>query len=226
MKTILLFVAGISCLVACKPAADISATVEVTAAPVGEPMLEKRPHEMTLHGHTRVDEYYWLRDDSRKDPQMLAYLEAENAYFDKTMEHTAAMQETLYEEMTGRLDPDDSSVPTQVDDYWYYYRYEPGGEYPIHARRKGGMDASEEILLDGNQRANGREFYSLRGWEVSDDHRYIAIAEDTIGRRINEIRILDTQSGEFLPDLIGNASDSLAGPQQHRHHRSAVAGGR
>ena len=81
MKTSLLFLAGICCLVACKPATEISAPVEVTSAEVGEPMLEKRPHEMTLHGHTRNDEYYWLRDDSRKDPQMLAYLEAENAYF-------------------------------------------------------------------------------------------------------------------------------------------------
>jgi len=210
MKTSLLFVAGICCLVACKPVAETSVPVEVTPALAGEPMLEKRPHEMTLHGHTRNDEYYWLRDDSRKDPQMLAYLEAENAYFEKTMEHTAAMQETLYEEMTGRLDPDDSSVPVQVDDYWYYYRYEPGSEYPIHARRKGSMDAEEEMLLDGNQRAEGHEFYALSGWEVSDDHRYVAIAEDTIGRRINEIRVLDTQTGEFLPDLIGNASGNLA----------------
>ena len=210
MKIFLFLLVSMSCLVACKPAAENSTPVEVTSAEVGEPMLEKRPHEMTLHGHTRIDEYYWLRDDSRKDPQMLAYLEAENAYFEKTMEHTAAMQETLYEEMTGRLDPDDSSVPIQLDDYWYYTRYEPGGEYPIYARRRGSMDASEEILVDGNRRAAGHEFYSLRGREVSDDHRYVAIAEDTIGRRINEIRVLDTQSGEFLPGLIGNADDSLA----------------
>ena len=81
MKIFLFLLVSMSCLVACKPASETSAPAEVTSAPVGEPMLEKRPHEMTLHGHTRVDEYYWLRDDSRKDPQMLAYLEAENAYF-------------------------------------------------------------------------------------------------------------------------------------------------
>ena len=210
MKIFLFLLVSMSCLVACKPASEISTPAEVTSAPVGEPMLEKRPHEMTLHGHTRVDEYYWLRDDSRKDPQMLAYLEAENAYFEKIMKPTDAMQETLYEEMTGRLDPDDSSVPVLIDNYWYYHRYEPGKEYAIYARCNGSMDADEEILVDGNQRAQGHEFYSLSGWEVSDNHRYVAIAEDTIGRRINEIRVLDTQTGEFLPDLIGNASNNLA----------------
>ena len=130
-------------------------------------MPEKRPHELTLHGQTRIDEYYWLRDDSRSDPQVLAYLEAENEYFDQMMAHTKGLQETLYKEMTSRLDPDDSSVPVLIDDYWYYYRYEPGKEYPIHARRKGSMDASEEVLVDGNQRAEGHEFYSLSGWEVT-----------------------------------------------------------
>jgi len=173
-------------------------------------MPEKRPHEMTLHGHTRVDEYAWLRDDTRKDPQVLAYLEEENAYFDKMMEPVAAMQETLFEEMTSRLDPDESSVPYLKDGYWYYYRYEPKLEYAIHARRQGSMDAEEEVLVDGNKRTAGHEFYQLMGMEVSDDHRYVAIAEDFTGRRINEIRILDTRNGEFLPEVMGNASSSLA----------------
>ncbi len=120
------------------------------------------------------------------------------------------MQETLFAEMTARLDPDESSVPYLKDGYWYYSRYEPGLEYAIHARRKGSMDAQEEILLDGNQRSQGHEFYRLSGLEVSDDHRNVAIAEDTTGRRINEIRILDTQSGKFFPEVIVNASGSLA----------------
>jgi len=173
-------------------------------------MPEKRPHEMTLHGHTRNDEYFWLRDDTRKDPEVLAYLEAENAYFEKVMKPVAGIQETMFEEMTARLDPDESSVPYLKNGYWYYSRYEPGKEYAIQARRKGSMDADEEILVDGNRRAEGHEFYRLSGMEVSDDHRYVAIAEDTTGRRINEIRILDTQNGKFLPELIGNANGSLA----------------
>jgi len=203
MKASVLMAAGLICLMACKPTFETETQVE-------QPMPEKRPHEMTLHGHTRVDEYFWLRDDTRQDPQMLAYLEGENKYFDKMMAHTSGLQDRLFEEMTGRLDPDESSVPYQDGDYWYYDRYEPESEYAIYARRKGNMDSVEEILINGNQRAEGHEFYSLGGMEVSDNHRYVAIAEDTIGRRINEIHILDTQSGEFLADLIKNTSTALA----------------
>jgi oligopeptidase B len=173
-------------------------------------MPAKRPHEMTLHGHTRVDEYYWLRDDTRKDPDVIAYLEEENAYFDKIMKPVAELQGTLFDEMTSRLDPDESSVPYLKNGYWYYSRYEPDMEYAIHARRKGSMDAPEEVLVDGNTRAEGHAFYRLRGMKVSDDHRYVAIAEDTSGRRSNDIRVLDTQNNTFLPELIDNASDSLA----------------
>ncbi|MEM1413052.1 MAG: oligopeptidase B, partial [Pseudomonadota bacterium] len=175
-----------------------------------EPRAEKRPHEMTLHGITRVDEYHWLRDDDRNDPEMLAYLEQENAWFKQEIAHTEKLQETLYEEMTGRLDPDESSVPYEQDGYWYYSRYEPDKEYAIYARKKGSLDAEEEIIIDGNQRAEGEDFYRLGNLEVSDDHRYVAIAEDTLSRRIFTIRILDTQTGEFLDTEIGNASASLA----------------
>ena len=221
MRNHLLLLLGTLFLIACEPASDPAGQtpsqandqnpVEIESTTVEQqPMPAKRPHEMTLHGHTRVDEYFWLRDDARKDPEMLAYLEEENAYFDKIMEPVAALQETMFEEMTSRLDPDESSVPYLKDGYWYYSRYQPDSEYAIYARRKGSMDAQEEVLVDGNQRALGHEFYRLMGMEVSDDHRYVAIAEDTSGRRINEVRILDTQSGDFLPELIKNASSSLA----------------
>jgi len=220
MRTHLLLLLSSLFLIACEPAPDHvgqtpaqtgdQSPVDIASTTVEQPMPAKRPHEMTIHGHTRVDEYFWLRDDTRKDPEMLAYLEEENAYFDKIMEPVAALQETMFEEMTSRLDPDESSVPYLKNGYWYYSRYQPGSEYAFYARRKGSMDATEEILVDGNQRALGHDFYQLMGMEVSDDHRYVAIAEDTTGRRINEIRILDTQSGEFLAELITNASSSLA----------------
>jgi oligopeptidase B len=224
MKSLILVIVIFTSLSACKPAdqpgsgsnevadeppASISA-METDMTAMEQPMAEKRPHELTLHGDTRIDEFYWLRDDSRQDPEVLAYLEAENAWFQKNMEHTASLQTALFEELTGRLDPDESSVPYSKNGYWYYSRFEKGDEYAIHARRKESMEANEEILLDGNKRAEGHEFYRLAGIEVSDDHRYVAIAEDTVGRRINEIRILDTLSGAFLPDLIGNAEGSLA----------------
>ncbi len=220
MRIQLLLLVSSVFLLACEPVSDPVAQWEpkltghnplnIASNLLEQPMPEKRPHEMTLHGHTRIDEYFWLRDDTRKDPQVLAYLEEENAYFKKIMEPVASLQETLFEEMTARLDPDESSVPYLKSGYWYFSRYEPGHEYAIHARRKGNMEAKEEILLDGNQRAQGHEYYQLSGLEVSDDHRYVAIAEDTTGRRINEIRIFDSQSGEFLPAVIGAASGSLA----------------
>jgi oligopeptidase B len=199
-------------LLACDPQSKSDSPPLVNLVPnqAEEPMPEKRPHEMTLHGDTRVDEYYWLRDDSHSDPDVLAYLDEENAHFDKVMAPIAGLQATLFAEMTARINPDDSGVPYERNGYWYYYRYEPGSEYAIHARRKGNMDAPEEILIDENLRAEGHKFYNLRAWTVSEDHRFIALAEDTTGRRINQIRFLDTQTGEFFAEHIGNASNALA----------------
>jgi oligopeptidase B len=194
---------------------ETNSSTETTA--MAEPRAEKRPHEMSLHGTTRIDNYYWLRDDSRSDPDMLAYLEAENSYFDAAMKHTGKLQKTLYDEMVARLDPDESSVPYEKGGWWYYSRYEPGKDYAIHARRNGSMEAGEEILIDGNARAEGHDFYNLGNLEMSDDHRYAAIAEDTLGRRIHEIRILDTETGEFLPEVIGNANAALAWSADGKH---------
>ncbi len=177
---------------------------------IEEPMADRRPTELEIHDHVRVDDYFWLRDDDREDPEVLAHLERENAWFEQEMAHTKALQDTLYSEMTGRLDPDESSVPYEDDGWWYYYRYEPGKEYPVYARRKGTMEADEIVLVDANQRAEGHDYYDLGNLEVSDDHRYVAIAEDTLSRRIHDIRILDTQTGEYLPEVIGNAAASLA----------------
>ena len=127
---------------AATPLADDAKTVETTdTITMAEPKADKRPHEMTLHDITRVDDYYWLRDDERADPEVLAYLEAENEWFDAAMAPTEKLQETLYEEMVARLDPDDSGVPYEKDGWWYYYRYEPEKDYAIYARRKGNMDA-------------------------------------------------------------------------------------
>ena len=216
MKT--LYITGMAALLAlagCQPSDPPASTPDTAQSAerretLSEPAPAKRPHELTMHGDTRIDEYFWLRDDTRSDPEVLAYLEEENDWFDQVMEPTKELQETLYQEMVGRLDPDESSVPYEKDGWWYYYRFEPEKDYAIHARRKGSMEAPEEILLDGNLRAEGHEYYGLGNLEVSDDHRYVAIAEDTLSRRIHEIRILDTQTGGFLPEVIGNAESSLA----------------
>ena len=141
MKNFIFLIVSLTFLAACKPDTDAAESQAHQAAdPVvqelpsptqDQPMAAKRPHTMTLHGHERVDEYYWLRDDTREDPEVLAYLEEENAHFDKVMEPTVELQKTLFEEMTGRLDPDESSVPYEQGGYWYYDRYEPKSEYAI-----------------------------------------------------------------------------------------------
>jgi len=173
-------------------------------------MTDKHPHPLSTHGHTRVDDYYWLRDDTRENPAVLAHLRTENEAFEAATAHTKDLQETLYQEMTARLDPDESSVPYQLGRYWYYSHYKKDQEYAIHARRKGSMEAPVEILLDCNKRAAGQAYYALGGFEVSDDHSYLAIAEDYLSRGMYQVRILDLERGEFLPELIEGAASHLA----------------
>ena len=115
------------------------------------PVAKVAPQQLVAHGHVRVDDYYWLRE--RDNPEVVAYLEAENAYTDAVMAHTEAFQQTLFEEIKGRVKQTDESVPYKLDDYWYYTRWEEGREYPIYARRRGTMDAPEQIMLDANELA-------------------------------------------------------------------------
>ena len=167
-----------------------------TVAPPAPPKAEQRPFTVTSPFGNREDPWYWLRDDEREDKDMLAYLEAENAYVQAVMAPHRELEKRLYEEIIGRIKQDDASVPQRRDGYWYYTRYETGKQYPIHARRKGSLDAPEEIVLDGNERARGHEFYQLAALEVSVDGRWAAIAEDTVGRRQYEVQIKDLASGE------------------------------
>ena len=181
-----------------------------TGTELKEPVAAKRPHAMEIHGERRIDDYYWLRDDSRTDPEILAYLAQENAWTAHESQASQALHATLYEEMVGRLSPEESSVPIRLGEHWYYTRFQAGQDFAIHARRKGTLEAEEEILLDGNVRADGYDFYSMANLLPSDDGRFIAVAEDFLGRRIHDIRILDTQSGEFLPDQLSGAAPDLA----------------
>jgi oligopeptidase B len=177
---------------------------------VSEPRAPRRPGVHRAHGHERVDEYAWLRDDERTDPEVLAHLEQENDWFRQCMAPAADLERALYEEMTARLDPDDSSVPVERNGYWYYHRYVTGSEYAIHGRRQASMDAPEEVLLNENDRARGRAFYRLGHLEPSSRHRYLAIAEDIVGRGQYDIRLFDTDRGQFLPEVISNTAPGVA----------------
>jgi oligopeptidase B len=174
------------------------------------PVAEQREHRVLApHGAERRDEYYWMRDDRREDPQVLAYLNAENAYTDAVMTPLQPLVARLYDELVGRVQQEDASVPYRRHGYWYYTRFEQGREYPIHARRHGDMQADEEILLDLNALAEGHGYYNIGGWRVSPDNRLLAYAEDTVGRRQFTIRFKDLETGQLLPDTIGPMSGNL-----------------
>ncbi|MCG6927933.1 MAG: S9 family peptidase [Acidobacteria bacterium] len=171
------------------------------------PVARTEARALVAHGDTRIDDYYWLRD--RNDPNVVEYLEAENAYTDAVMAHTEALRKTLFDEIVGRIEPDDTSVPYRKGDYLYYHRYEAGKDYKIHCRRKGSMEAPEEILLDGNALGEGHAFFSLVPVGVSPDQGLLAFATDTVGRRFYTLGFKDLESGrmldDVLPDVVGNA---------------------
>lgn len=178
------------------------------------PTAEKMPHELELHGDVRVDDYYWLRE--RTNPEVLVYLEAENAYTSSMMAATETFQEELFQELKNRIDPDDSSVPALDNGYYYYKRYEDGLEYPIHCRRQGSVEAPEEIMLDVNQIAEGHDFCSVRGVAVSPDARLLAWALDTVGRRKYTVYFTDLATGETMSDVIPEVTGNLTWANDNR----------
>lgn len=191
-------------------------TAAASALPV-PPDVEQRPHTVTApFGAQRQDEYYWLRDDSRQDPAMLAYLNAENAYTDALMAPLRPLQEKLYGEIVGRIKQDDASVPYRERGYWYYTRYETGKDYPIHARRKGDMQAPEEVLLDLNPMAEGKGYFSVGDMDISRDNRLLAWAEDGVGRRQYTLRFKNLETGQLLEDVIEGAAPNVVWADDNR----------
>jgi len=172
------------------------------------PVAEKIPKELTIHGDTRVDDYYWLNE--RDNPQVIEYLTAENAYKDAVMKHTESFQKKLYDEIIGRIKKTDMSVPSKESGYYYYSRYEEEGEYPIYCRRKGTMEAEEEILLNVNEMAEGHAYYSVAGYSVSSNNNLIAFGVDTVSRRKYTIHFKNLKTGEILPDKIPVTSGRAA----------------
>ena len=182
---------------------------EVKSEAVMPPVAKKVDHFMSKHGHKRNDTYYWLRDDTRTNKDVLDYLNAENSYTKASMAHTEALQQKLYEEMTERLEPNEESVPVFNKGYWYWSKYVAGKDYRIHLRKKEKMTAMEEVLLDQNERAEGHEYYSLASLSISPDQNLAAIAEDTVSRRQYQIRVKNLSDGSFYPDVIENTSGQI-----------------
>ncbi len=206
--------------------------VSAIAAELTPPQLEKRPHTVKApFGATRNDDYYWLRDDTREDKAMLAYLQAENAYADQLLAPLKPLQDTLYEEIVGRIKQDDASVPYRERGWWYYTRFETGKDYPIQARRQDGPGvdaesiqranaagdfAAEQVLLDVNAMAEGKGYFSVGDAAVSQDNRILAWAEDDVGRRQYVVRFKNLDTGEVYPDRIAGVSANLVWADDNR----------
>jgi len=170
---------------------------------VQPPAPMRRPTQLTIHGDVRIDDYHWLRN--RDDPEVIAHLTAENAYTAAVMRDTELLQEALFQEMRGRIQESDSTVPVQDGIYWYYRRTVAGLNYPIYCRRAYHLDAAEEILLDVNELAAGHAFCKVGEFAVSPDHSLLAYALDRTGNEIFTIFVKDLRTGELLPDRIEGA---------------------
>jgi oligopeptidase B len=168
------------------------------------PIAAKKPYQVPSPNGAREDDYYWLRDDTRQSKEVLGYLKAENNYRDAVMASTQALEEKLYEELIGRIKPDDASVEVHEHGYWYYTRFEPGLDYPVYARRKGSMKAAEEVMLDGNAMAKGHDYFQIGSAKVSPDGKLLAFTEDDIGRRQYTLRVKNLDSGAVLADAVAN----------------------
>lgn len=173
------------------------------------PKANKVPHVMTEHGDTRTDNYYWLRDDSRKDPKVLDYLNAENAYTESVMKEGKALEETLFNEMVSRMAQNDESVPYIYNGYTYRTIYQEGKDFPIYQRKPVNSEGEWEVLVDGNERAKGHEFYQLGDLTISPDNKRIAIAEDKEGRRNYNVAYKDLSDNTWKENVLTNISANL-----------------
>jgi len=192
--------------------------VASSATLAAPPLAGKKPHVVTSPNGDREDDYYWLRDDTRKNPDVLSYLNAENAWYAQYASRYKALEDKVFEEIKGRIKQDDSTVPSRKGEWWYYTRFVEGQEYPIYARRRARpaeeaktYDASvpEDVMLDVNALAKGHDFYQVGTMDVSPSQRMLAYAEDTIGRRQYTLRVKNLETGETLADLIPNVSDAV-----------------
>jgi len=168
------------------------------------PIAKKIEKKLEKHGDVRIDNYYWLNE--RENPEVIKYLEDENAYTKAILEPTEEFQTKLFEEMKARIKEDDSSVPYKLNGFWYLTEFQKGKEYPIHKRRKDSLDNNDEILFDVNLMAEGHSYYNLGGISISTNNELCSFGVDNVSRRIYTIQIKDLKTGEILPDVIENTT--------------------
>ncbi|MCH2488897.1 MAG: S9 family peptidase [Flavobacteriales bacterium] len=165
------------------------------------PKADKIAKNLEIHDDVRVDDYYWLNE--KENPEVIDYLERENDYYEKVTEHTKELKNNLFEEMKRRIKEDDSSVPYFYNGYYYITRYETGKDYPVYTRKKGSLEAEEEVLFNVNEMAKNHSYYNLNGINVSPDNKWVAYGVDTVSRRKYTIYIKNLETNEVLPQSIG-----------------------
>ncbi|HEV8630575.1 MAG TPA: S9 family peptidase [Thermoanaerobaculia bacterium] len=201
------------------PAQTAAAPTAVAAPPAPAtaaipPHAAPRPHELESHGKVRVDEFYWLKE--RDNPEVIAYLKAENDYLQQVMKPTEPLQEKLFKEIVDRVPQEDASPPYRRGSYWYYTRFTTGKEYAIVCRRKETLTAPEEVVIDQNELAAGHNYFSLRGPTMSSSGRLAAFAVDTVGRRFYTLRFKDLATGKLLPDTLPDTTGNVAWANDER----------
>ena len=195
--------------------AGCTPTEQASVNEFNPPIAEKQDSILEIHGDSRVDPYFWMRltDDQKnaenpdeQTQKVKNYLEAENDYKNSILKPTDSLQEVLYQEIIGRIKQTDESVPYFKNGYWYYTRYEEGKDYPIYCRKKDSLDGEEEVMLNVNNMAEGYEYYSVTGLEVSPNNKLVAYGVDTLSRRIYNIQFKNLETGEVYEDRIGNTT--------------------
>jgi oligopeptidase B len=192
--------------------------MELKASTLKAPIAKITPQTLEKHGDSRIDNYYWMKlsdaQKSAKNPDqqtkdVVAYLNAENTYLDSMMSHTKTFQDSLYKEMIGRIKQTDMSVPYKYNGYFYITRFEEGKEYAVKSRKKGSLDAPEEIMIDENERAKDKKYYAASGYNISPDNKILAFGEDLISRRQYTLKFKDLATGQFLKDEIPNTEGGV-----------------
>ncbi|QIX63582.1 S9 family peptidase [Hymenobacter sp. BT18] len=168
------------------------------------PVAAIKAKELKSPFGTRTDNYYWLNE--RENPEVISYLNAENAYTEQQLAPVKGLEEKLFQEIKGRIKEQDESVPYRDNGYYYYTRFEAGAEYPIYCRKKGSLSAKEEVLLNANELGKGKAYYQIGGFEVSDDNQVLAYSEDVVSRRLYTLRFRNLKTGQLFPEQIPNTS--------------------
>jgi oligopeptidase B len=188
-----------------------SIAVPVAAAPQvpQPPVAAKKPYQVASPNGSREDEYYWLRDDKRENAEMLAYVKAENVYADTMLAHIKPLETKVYNEIIGRLQQDDSTVPYLMNGFWYFRRFETGKEYPIYSRRAAAEGSPEEILLNGNELSKGHDFFEIGDIAISPNNKLMAWAEDIVGRRQYVIKVMELATRKVYPIALTNIENNV-----------------